>query len=187
MSLVYSGGRYLIYETGAQGLVVAAMLERIGGKTCRIQNICFWDHFINIWILWVRYALGKLKSGFRRFSFQKICIYITGALRGGGVVVIVRYILYGWMFITLFIYIYRQIGVKFYIYIFIFSMLIYVQNFLYKIPLNPGSYSSHDLIPGSGELVHIYQTGQPQTTALNSMGLQKAWEFKLFTSKNLKY
>ena len=29
---VQSGGRYMVYETGAQGLVVAAMLERIGGN-----------------------------------------------------------------------------------------------------------------------------------------------------------
>jgi len=28
---VHSGGRYLVYETGAQGLVVAAVLERLGG------------------------------------------------------------------------------------------------------------------------------------------------------------
>ena len=29
---VQSGGRYLVYETGCMGLVVAAALERLGGK-----------------------------------------------------------------------------------------------------------------------------------------------------------
>ena len=29
------------------------------------------------------------------------------------------------------------------------------------------------LFLGVGELIHVYQTGQPQTTALNSVGLQK--------------
>ena len=29
---VHSGGRYLVYETGAQGLVVASVLERVGGR-----------------------------------------------------------------------------------------------------------------------------------------------------------
>ena len=35
---MFSGGRYLIYETGAQGLVVAAMLERVGGKLIEIED-----------------------------------------------------------------------------------------------------------------------------------------------------
>ena len=32
MTNVHSGGRYLVYETGAQGLVVASVLERVGGR-----------------------------------------------------------------------------------------------------------------------------------------------------------
>ena len=32
MTNVHSGGRYLVYETGAQGLVVSSVLERVGDK-----------------------------------------------------------------------------------------------------------------------------------------------------------
>ena len=28
---IFSGGRYMVYETGAQGIVVAGLLERLGG------------------------------------------------------------------------------------------------------------------------------------------------------------
>ena len=29
---IHSGGRYLVYETGAQGLVVSSVLERVGAR-----------------------------------------------------------------------------------------------------------------------------------------------------------
>ena len=32
MTNVHSGGRYLVYETGAQGLVVSSVLERVGAR-----------------------------------------------------------------------------------------------------------------------------------------------------------
>ena len=44
---MFSGGRYLIYETGAQGLVVAAMLERLGGKIIEFQGtdrVSYWKN-----------------------------------------------------------------------------------------------------------------------------------------------
>ncbi len=40
--------------------------------------------------------------------------------------------------------------------------------------------TQNNIFEGSGELIHIYQTGQPQTTALNSMGLHKEREGLLY-------
>ena len=67
-----SGGRYLIYETGAQGLVVAAMLERVGGKLIEIEDTD-------------RVSLGKnihLRLWFYKFDFETLINKIQGFPNG---------------------------------------------------------------------------------------------------------
>ena len=69
---MFSGGRYLIYETGAQGLVVAAMLERVGGKLIEIEDTD-------------RVSLGKnihLRLWFYKFDFETLINKIQGFPNG---------------------------------------------------------------------------------------------------------